>query len=60
MDLLSIFAKTRRGFPSAASWVLSSELRLSAGFAYARQSLAFLVTSEQRPWRAMPVPDPGY
>lgn len=61
MDLLPIFSATRRGFPAAASWVLSSEIRLVAGFASARrlmllglcntainrQRLAFMVTTEQ-------------
>ena len=61
MDLLPIFSSTRRRYPSAATWVLSSDIRLSAGFASARrllllgffnlalnkQRLAFMVTTEQ-------------
>lgn len=61
MDLLPVFSNNRRRYPSAASWVLSSEIRLSAGCASARrlmllgffslavnkQRLAFMVTTEQ-------------
>jgi DNA-binding NarL/FixJ family response regulator len=61
VDLLPIFSNNRRRYPSAASWVLSSEIRLSAGCASARrlmllgffglalnkQRLAFMVTTEQ-------------
>ena len=61
VDLLPIFSNNRRRYPSAASWRLSSEIRLSAGCASARrllllgffglalykQRLAFMVTPEQ-------------
>jgi DNA-binding NarL/FixJ family response regulator len=61
VDLLPIFSNNCRRYPSAASWVLSSEIRLSAGCASARrlmllgffslalnkQRLAFMVTTEQ-------------
>ena len=36
LDLLPTFSGTSRGFPSAASWVLSSDIRLQAGFASSR------------------------
>jgi hypothetical protein len=36
VDLLPIFSNTHRRYPSAATCVLSSDIRLSAGFASAR------------------------
>lgn len=73
MDLLSALKGTPRGFPSAASWILSSEIRLQAGFASARrlmmmgfynmalsrQRLAFMVTTEQEALEALATSRPG-
>ena len=73
MDLLPLFSSTRRRYPSAATWVLSSEIRLSAGFASARrllllgffnlalnkQRLAFMVTTEQDALEALARTRPG-
>jgi hypothetical protein len=60
LDLLSTFSQTTRRYSNAATWVLSSEIRLQAGLASAsrlmllgfhnmaisRQRLAFIVTTE--------------
>lgn len=37
LDLLPTFRGTSLSFPSAASWVLSSNIRLQAGFASSRR-----------------------
>ena len=73
MDLLPTLKSTPRGLPSAASWILSSEIRLQAGFASARrlmmmgfynmalsrQRLAFMVTTEQEALEALSTSRPG-
>ena len=73
MDLLPTLKSTPRDFPSAASWILSSEIRLQAGFASARrlmmmgfynmalsrQRLAFMVTTEQEALEALSTSRPG-
>jgi len=73
VDLLPIFSNNRRRYPSAASWVLSSEVRLSAGCASARrlmlpgffglalekQRLAFMVTTEQEALAGLARARPG-
>ena len=73
MDLLAVFRRNRRGYPAAASWILSSEIRPSSGFASAHRlmmqgffntalskaRLAFMVTTEQEALDQMARTRPG-
>lgn len=73
MDLLPTFRGTPRGFPSVASWVLTSDIRLCAGLASARRlmlmglynmaiskpRLAFMVTTEQEALQGLADTRPG-
>lgn len=73
MDLLPTFRGTPRGFPSAAGWVLSSDIRLQAGFVSARRLMmmglynmaisksrwAFMVTTEREAMEEMAIRRPG-
>lgn len=73
MDLLSSFRSSPGRYASAASWVLSSDIRLSAGFASAhrlmllgffntalsQQRLAFMVTTEQEALQGLETTRPG-
>ena len=73
MDLLPTFRSSPRRYPSAASWVLSSGIRLQAGCASAhrlmllglfntalsKQRLAFMVTTEQEALQGLEATRPG-
>lgn len=73
MDLLPAFRDTPKGFPTVASWMLSGESHLLAGFASARRlmlmglynlaqskrRLAFMVTTEQEALRGVASSRPG-
>lgn len=67
VDLLPTFRGFAKGFPAAASWMFSSDIRWTAGFASARtlwlmglysmaqrkQQLAFMVTTEEEALRGL-------
>lgn len=73
MDLLPSFRGTPRGQGTALSWLLSSDLRLRAGFASAnrlmlmgfyamklsKQRVAFMVTTEQEALEGLVATHPG-
>ena len=73
MDLLPTFSQTTRRYSNAATWVLSSEIRLQAGLASAsrlmllgfhnmalsRQRLAFMVTTEAEALEGLARTRPG-
>lgn len=73
MDLLPTFRSNPRRYSTVASWVLSSDIRLQAGFASAhrlmlmglfntalsRQRLSFMVTTEQEALQAVEATRPG-
>lgn len=73
MDLLPIFRSNSRHYQSAASWVLSSNIRLHTGFAsahrlmlmglfntaFSKQRLAFMVTTEEEALQSLQATRPG-
>ena len=73
LDLLSTFSQTNRRYSNAATWVLSSEIRLQTGLASAsrlmllgfyntalsRQRLAFMVTTEAEALEGLARTRPG-
>lgn len=73
MDLLSVFLGSQRGFPSAVSWFLSSDIRASVGLVSARRlllmglfnttlskdRLSFMVTDEQEALAGLARTRPG-
>lgn len=73
LDLLPTFLRNPTRYSSAASWVLSSDIRLTAGFASARRltlmgmfntalsksRLAFMVTTEAEALEALAITRPG-
>jgi DNA-binding NarL/FixJ family response regulator len=73
LNLLPFFSRTPRGYPSAASWVLSSDIRLKAGFASSHRlmllglfnmalykpRLAFMVTTEAEALQNLKEERPG-
>jgi DNA-binding NarL/FixJ family response regulator len=73
LDLLPTFSRTTRRYSNAATWVLSSEIRLQSGFASAsrlmllgfhklalsRQRLAFMVTTEGEALEGLARTQPG-
>lgn len=73
LDLLPTFLGAPNRYPSAASWILSSDIRLKAGFASAsrlmlmgfykmalsKSRLAFMVTTEGEALEALAIKRPG-
>lgn len=73
VDLLPTFRSAPKGFRTAASWILSTDLRLKVGFASAshllllglynmsesHERLAFMVTTEQEALQGLVTTKPG-